>query len=87
MRALRQLEALIDQMPLWGQIAVGAFLVIYSILSVYGRINPSLGRKVFSKIPESEIRTNKPHIMGYTVIPVLVTIGYLILLINKYYWI
>jgi hypothetical protein len=51
---------------------------------VYGRFNPGVGKKIFSKIPESEIRTNKIHILGYTVIPVIVTVGYFFLLFNKY---
>ena len=83
MRILRQLEAQIDQMPQWAQILVGVFLVVYSILSIYGRINPRVGKKVFSKIPEAEIRTNKGHIIGYTVIPVIVTIGYFFLLCSR----
>ncbi len=84
MRQLRQLEALLDGIPVWGQILIGLFLVVYSILSVYGRMNPSVGRKLFSKIPESEIKTNKLHILSYTVVPVFVTLGYFILLFNKY---
>jgi hypothetical protein len=74
-----------DQMPLWGQVLVGALLIVFSILSTYGRINPKVGAKVFSKIPESEIRTNKAHILSYTIIPIVVTIGYLVVFLNKYF--
>ncbi len=84
MRLLRQLEGLIEGLPPWGQVLLGLFLGAYSILSVYGRFNPGVGKKLFSKIPESEIRTNKIHILGYTVIPVIVTVGYFFLLFNKY---
>ena len=83
MRLLQQLEAQIDQMPPWAQILVGVFLVVYSILSIYGRIKPRFGKKIFSKIPEAEIRTNTGHIIGYTVIPVIVTAGYFFLLCNR----
>ncbi len=69
---------------MWGQILIGLFLVVYSILSVYGRMNPSVGKKLFSKIPKSEIRTNKLHILSYTVVPIIVTLGYFVLLFNKY---
>ncbi len=75
---------MVEELPLWGQILLGLFLGAYSILSVYGRFNPGFGKKLFSKIPESEIRTNKIHILGYTVIPVIVTVGYFFLLFNKY---
>lgn len=84
MRPLRQLEGLIDALPVWGQFAIAAGLIIFSILSIYGRINVAVGAKVFSKIPADEIRSNIPHIIGYTVIPVIVTIGYLLLLTSKY---
>ncbi len=84
MRQLRQLEALLDGIPVWGQVLIGIFLVAYSVLSIYGRFNPSVGKKLFSKIPESEIRTNKIHILSYTVVPIFVTLGYFVLLFNKY---
>ncbi len=84
MKTLRQLQGLVDQMPLWGQVLVGIGLLVYSVLSIYGRMNPNFGKKIFSKIPAEEIRTNKIHIIGYTIIPVVVTIGYLILLGLKY---
>ncbi len=84
MRQFQQLQQLIDQIPPWGQIAIAILLVLYSILSIYGRINTRVGAKVFSKIPESEIRTNKVHIVSYTIIPVIVTVGYLYLLSQRH---
>ena len=71
-------------MPVWLQVAIAIGLVAYSFVSVYGRINLQFGAKAFSKIPESEIRENKAHIIQYTVIPLLVTVGYLGLLVTKY---
>jgi len=83
MRMLDNLSPLIDQMPPWAQWLVAAGLVLFSIVSIYGRINVKFGAKVFSKVPAEEIRTNIPHIIGYTVIPVIVTVVYLWLFISK----
>lgn len=74
MRTLRQLEALVGQLPVWGQILLAAFLVLFSVASVYGRINPRFGAKVFSRIPEDQIQTNVFHIVWYTVFPVVATL-------------
>jgi hypothetical protein len=71
---------MLDSMPVWIQFALAAFLVVYCIVSVYGRFNVNFGAKVFSKIPPHEIRSNQGHILQYTGIPLAVTIGYLILL-------
>ncbi|MEM7501800.1 MAG: hypothetical protein AAF417_07135 [Pseudomonadota bacterium] len=84
MRQLRQLSEMLDSMPVWLQFAIAVGLVAYSFVSVYGRFNLQFGAKAFSKIPKNEIRKNKAHIVQYTVIPLLVTVGYLGLLITKY---
>ena len=84
MRLLRQLEGLIEGWPLWAQLLVGAALLAFSVASIYGRINPSFGVKVFSKVPEDQIRTNWVHIIGYTIVPVIVTIGYALVLYSKH---
>ena len=84
MSQLRQLSEMLDTMPVWLQFAIAAALVAYSFVSVYGRINLQFGAKAFSKIPMDEIRENKAHIFQYTVIPLIVTIGYLALLVAKY---
>ena len=85
MRILRQLEGLIDGLPPWGQILLGVALLAYSILSIYGRVNVSVGKKIFSKVPEDQIRSNWVHIIGYTVVPVIVTVGYFFLLYAKHF--
>ena len=79
---IRQLQLMIEDLPLWGKIALGSFFVIYSILSIYGRFNVKLGHKLFSRIPENEIRTNKTHILSYTIIPIIVTMTYFYLWIT-----
>ena len=84
MRLLRQLEGLIEGWPLWAQLLVGVALLAFSLASIYGRINPSFGVKVFSKVPEDQIRSNWIHIIGYTVVPVIVTIGYAFILYSKH---
>lgn len=73
---LRQVETFIETAPMWAQIAMGLFLVVISIGSIYGRINTKFGAKVFTKIPADQIRTNWGHIIGYTVMPVLATLCY-----------
>ena len=82
-RQLRQLSDIIDQVPPWGQALIAVGLICFSLLSIYGRINTTFGAKIFSKIPEKDIRTNKAHITQYTVIPVMVTISYLFLLADN----
>jgi len=84
MRPLHQLSQMLDTLPVWGQVLIAIGLVAYSILAIYGRINLKFGEKAFSKIPGDQIRSNVPHIIQYTVIPVFVTIGYLTLLVAKY---
>jgi hypothetical protein len=80
MNRLRNLEAMIDALPPWAQIAVAVALVAFSLASIYGRINPKFGGKIFSRVPEEEIQTNVWHIVRYTLIPVIVTATYLVLL-------
>lgn len=84
MRQLRQLSQLLDSFPVWLQFGIAIGLVAFSLVAVYGRIDVRFGAKVFSKIPPEEIQTNKSHIYQYTVVPVLVTLGYLALLAGKY---
>lgn len=84
MRTLRQLAQILDSFPVWLQFAVAVALVAYSAAAVYGRINVGFGAKVFSKIPPDEITTNTGHIVQYTIIPVIITVGYLVLLAAKY---
>ena len=85
MRVLHQLSGLMDQMPPWAQWLVGIGLVLFSAASIYGRINVRFGTKVFSKVPPEDIRSNTGHIIGYTVIPVIVTVVYCLLLWTKYF--
>ncbi len=82
MRMLRQLESLFETMPPWAQWAVGAFLLLFSIASVVGRFSPAIGAKVFSRIPPERLRKDVGHILAYTVVPLLVTVGYLVLLVG-----
>ncbi len=84
MRALEQLSRLYDSMPIWLRVVVGLFLVGFSFASVYGRIDTRFGRSLFSRIPESEIRSDVGHILGYTVVPVLVTLGFAALVITRW---
>lgn len=84
MRQLRQLSQLLESMPVWAQILVAVFLTAYAIASIYGRVNIAVGRHVFSKIPPEEIRTNTGHIIQYTVIPVIVWVGFLVLLASHH---
>ncbi len=77
MGLLRNLPVLVDQMPGWAQILVGIVLVSFALASIYGRINPDFGIKIFSRIPKENIRSNIGHIIQYTVMPIVVTIVYL----------
>lgn len=81
---LRQLSNLLGVLPVWAQVAIALFLVSFSVVTVYGRMNVDFGAKVFSRVPKEEIRTDKGHIFEYTVVPVIVTAGYLILLFARY---
>ena len=80
MPQLRQLTQLLDSMPLWVQVLIAAFLTVFSLISIYGRINLAFGKRVFSRIEPEEIRSNVGHIIEYTVVPVIVWIGFLVLL-------
>ncbi|MCG8590327.1 MAG: hypothetical protein MJE66_13645 [Proteobacteria bacterium] len=82
MRQLRQLSELVDNLPVWAQLAIAVALVAYSLVAIYGRIDLDFGAKAFSKIPRDQIRTNTAHIVQYTVVPLLVTIGYLVILVR-----
>jgi hypothetical protein len=84
MRQLHQLSRLIDDMPIWAQIAIALFLTAYSVASIYARLNPSFGKSFFSKVPPEELRTNFGHIFQYTVVPCIVWIGFLLLLVDHH---
>jgi hypothetical protein len=85
MRILFDLEQLSETIPLWAQLLIAILLVSYSVVSVYGRVNTVFGSKAFSRVPESQLRSNRTHIVKYTVIPVIVTLGYLYLLSKQYF--
>jgi len=76
MRLLRNLPTLVEQMPFWAQILVGALLVMMTVSSIYGRINVGFGNKIFSRASEETIRSDIGHIIQYTVIPVAATLVY-----------
>lgn len=80
MQQLRQISELIETWPPVVQVGILVALVIFSILSIYGRVDINVGAKLFSNVPKEEIRTNWFHIIRYTIIPVLITFGYVILL-------
>jgi len=71
-----------DSMSPGLKIFLGIWFVGMSILSVYARINTKFGAKIFTKVPENELRTNMWHITEYTIIPIIVTIFYLVLVLT-----
>jgi hypothetical protein len=79
----RNLERLFDGLSPTLRLVIAAALVAFSLASIYGRINTRCGAKIFSKVPEQEIRSNRWHPVRYTVIPVLVTAGFLSLLATR----
>lgn len=84
MKIIRQLSQQLDSIPVWAQFAIAFGLIVYSCISVYARVNPTFGAKAFSRIAEDEIRHNKVHILRYTIVPLIVTVGYIGLLATKY---
>ena len=68
MKILRELEQWNATLPVWGQALIFIALVLFSVLSVYGRINTGFGAKLFSRVSEDQIRSNIGHIVQYTVI-------------------
>ena len=82
MRQLRDLNQMIDQMPMWGQYVLAVLLIAFAVASVYGRLNPKFGAELFSKVPEEEIRSNVGHIIRYTVVPSVVCVLYVVLLVT-----
>lgn len=80
MTQLRQLSELFDRMPMAVVAGVAIGLVVYSVVATYGRINLDFGAKVFSRVPRERLRSDVFHITRYTVIPVVVTLGFLALL-------
>ena len=83
MGMLRQLQGMLDDLPPWARILIAAFLIGFTVLSIYGRVNTRFGGKIFSNVPESELQTNVGHIVQYTVIPAVVCVGYLVLLLGR----
>lgn len=83
MHQLQQLDILIELSPPWSRIAMAIVLIAFSSIGIYGGINLDFGHKAFTRIPRSEIRSNWPHIFRYTISPLIMTIGYLYLLITK----
>jgi hypothetical protein len=65
MRLLADLPTMVDQMPGWAQIVVGILLVVFSLASIYGRVNVDFGSKIFSRIPKEELKSNIGHIFGH----------------------
>ncbi len=84
MRQIRQLTDMLDAMPFWLQIAIAIFLLLFTLGSVYARINLDFGEKFFSKVSRDEIRSNRGHMFQYTTIPAIATVGYFGLLLTKY---
>jgi len=59
------------------------FFVGFSVLSVYARINLSVGERVFSRIPRNRIRRNIGHILQYTILPTTVAEYYVNLFLHS----
>ena len=78
---IENLSQIFDGLPLWAKLSIGIFLVVYSILSVWERINLKHGAKMFSRVPPSKVRSAWGHIIQYTIIPIAVTVWYCRLLI------
>jgi hypothetical protein len=62
----------------WIKYALAAFFTSFSVISVYGRINTN----VFSRIPPDRVRKDVGHIVKYTVVPIFITICYLMLFLK-----
>ncbi len=76
MRILHDIEAIFEASPVWLRVLLLVFFVLFSFLSIYGRLNLNVGSKLFARIPRQQIRTNLWHISTYTVIPVVITAVY-----------
>ena len=83
MREIRQLIRMIDVLPGFIQILIAAFLVAFCAVSVYSRINTGFGARLFDRISKDSFNNGMPHVISYTVIPILVTLGYLLILMVK----
>ena len=70
----RNLTKHVETLPLWAQIAFGLALLSFTLVSIYGRVNLKVRARVFSKVPEDEIRTDWSHIIRYTVVPAVVCV-------------
>lgn len=71
-----------DKVPHWGQMIIALALLIFSLLSLYGRLDLRVGSRLFKKTPDHEIRTNVGHIIRYTIVPLILTVFYFILLVS-----
>ncbi len=69
-----------DKVPHWGRMIIALTLLIFSLLSLYSRLDLRVGSRLFKKIPDHEIRTNWSHIIRYTIVPLILTVFYFILL-------
>ncbi len=65
----------IKSMVRWTLITLAALFILACLLL---RLNLDFGERVFRRLPREEIRTNKAHIVKYTVIPIVAAIGLLI---------
>jgi len=69
-----------DKLPHWGRMIVALTLLLFSLLSLYGRLDLRVGSRLFKKIPDHEIRSNWSHIVLYTILPLVLTVFYYSLL-------
>ena len=60
-----------DNLPPIVQIAIAGFLILFTTVSILGRINPSVGNVVFSRANSN----TRDHFIDYTVVPALISIG------------
>lgn len=76
MHTLNEIDQLFELMPAWLRVVLLVVFVGFSVLSVYARIDLSVGEKVFSRIPRNRIRRNVRHIAQYTILPTIVAAYY-----------
>lgn len=70
------------KVPQWGQIVIAITLLTISLASLYGRLDLSMGSRLFKQLPDHEIRTNWGHITLFTIVPLLLTVLYFSLLLT-----
>ena len=76
MHILNEIDRLFELSPAWLRVVLLVFFIGFSMLSVYARINLSVGEKVFSRIPRNRIRRSIGHIVQYTILPTIVAAYY-----------